>query len=198
MDSNTATIARVDRPEEEPQLVAIDRLRRCSDEIGSEFWPAGGQRRETSSSGAAARSTTIQQGEVPVSTDDHAGEPTIKDSGTTTTDFDPESEDGAALYHSQGVTNHPPDSETEIYPQQVYYKPMIDSNILTGNILLQSAQGAFYFPQTSQTLWPEHGAHYRPIKASPVTSPLLPHAGRLLRLCLGRLRVKTLTMRGAN
>ena len=39
MDNNTATIFRVDRPEQEPLLVAIDRLRRCPEQLGPEFWP---------------------------------------------------------------------------------------------------------------------------------------------------------------
>ena len=39
MDANTATIVRVDRPEEEPLLVALERLRRCPAEVGAEFWP---------------------------------------------------------------------------------------------------------------------------------------------------------------
>ena len=41
VDVNTAKIMRVDRPQEEPILVAVDRLRRCPDEIGDEFWPPG-------------------------------------------------------------------------------------------------------------------------------------------------------------
>ena len=36
---NTAKIRRVDRPQDEPVLVAIDRLRQCPEEISNEFWP---------------------------------------------------------------------------------------------------------------------------------------------------------------
>ena len=39
MGTNTAKICRVDRPEEEPLLVSLDRLRRCPEEIGEGFWP---------------------------------------------------------------------------------------------------------------------------------------------------------------
>ena len=39
MRPNTATIRRVDRPQEEPILVSLDRLRRCPQEIGEGFWP---------------------------------------------------------------------------------------------------------------------------------------------------------------
>jgi hypothetical protein len=53
---------------------------------------------------------------------------------------------------------------------RIQYRPVIDSNILTGNTLLQSTQGTYYFPQTSQTLWPEHGSHHLPVTASPVIS----------------------------
>ena len=53
---------------------------------------------------------------------------------------------------------------------RIQYRPVIDSNILTGNTLLQSTQGTFYFPQTSQTLWPEHGSHHVPATVSPVIS----------------------------
>ena len=39
MNTNTASIRRVDRPEDSPVLVALDRLRRCPDEVGDTFWP---------------------------------------------------------------------------------------------------------------------------------------------------------------
>ena len=41
MDMNTASIRRVDRPEDSPVLVALDRLRRCPDEVVDTFWPPG-------------------------------------------------------------------------------------------------------------------------------------------------------------
>ena len=37
--TNTARIRPVDQPESEPLLVALDRLRRCPDEVGDKFWP---------------------------------------------------------------------------------------------------------------------------------------------------------------
>ena len=46
LDANTATLVRVDRPEEEPLRVAIDRLRRCPEEIANDFWPPGARRRK--------------------------------------------------------------------------------------------------------------------------------------------------------
>ena len=39
ISSNDAHIRRVDRPQDEPILVALDRLRRCPEEIPDEFWP---------------------------------------------------------------------------------------------------------------------------------------------------------------
>ena len=39
IDSNTAKICRVDKPNEEPILVALERLCRCPEEIGDECWP---------------------------------------------------------------------------------------------------------------------------------------------------------------
>ena len=48
--TNTATIT---RPEEEPLLVAIERLRRCPDEIGPGFWPADGRRKKNKKPGEA-------------------------------------------------------------------------------------------------------------------------------------------------
>ena len=39
MDTNTASIRRVDRPEDSPVLVALNCLRRCLDEVGDTFWP---------------------------------------------------------------------------------------------------------------------------------------------------------------
>lgn len=44
LDTNTPTLKRVDRPEEDVR-VAIDRLRRCPEEIGSDFWPPRGGKR---------------------------------------------------------------------------------------------------------------------------------------------------------
>ena len=39
MDANTARIRRVDNPQEEPILVALDRLRRCPVELSDDYWP---------------------------------------------------------------------------------------------------------------------------------------------------------------
>ena len=39
IDSNTAMIRRVDKPGEEPILVALERLRRCPEEVGDDCWP---------------------------------------------------------------------------------------------------------------------------------------------------------------
>ena len=39
MDTNTARIRRVDNPQEEPILVALDRLRRCPVELSDDYWP---------------------------------------------------------------------------------------------------------------------------------------------------------------
>ena len=39
LTANNAKVRPVDRPEEEPIFVALDRLRRCSDEIPDLFWP---------------------------------------------------------------------------------------------------------------------------------------------------------------
>lgn len=37
--TNTASIVHIDWPNDEPILVALDRLRRCPTELGDEFWP---------------------------------------------------------------------------------------------------------------------------------------------------------------
>ena len=48
LGSNTAKIRRVDKPDEESILVSLDRLRRCPQEIGTEFWtPDRGWRKKT-------------------------------------------------------------------------------------------------------------------------------------------------------
>ena len=39
LTTNNAHIRRVDKPEDESLLVAIDRLRRCPDEVANTFWP---------------------------------------------------------------------------------------------------------------------------------------------------------------
>ena len=46
LGANTAKIRRVDRPEEEPVLVSIDRLRRCPREFGEGFWPPDRSRKK--------------------------------------------------------------------------------------------------------------------------------------------------------
>lgn len=46
--SNDAKICPVDKPDEEPIFVALDRLRRCPEEIGDEFWPARAKKRTQS------------------------------------------------------------------------------------------------------------------------------------------------------
>ena len=80
---------------------------------------------------------------------------------------------------------------------RIQYRPMIDSNILTGNTLLRTARGSYYFPQTHHTLWPEHGDHYRQIKASPVISEQpfggekVRRSARILAALKGRRRAPT-------
>ena len=39
---NIASLCRVDKPHEEPILVALNRLRSCPNEVKGEFWPPGG------------------------------------------------------------------------------------------------------------------------------------------------------------
>ena len=45
LDVNTARIRRVDKPEEEAILVALNRLRRCPSEVSDEFWPPDKQKK---------------------------------------------------------------------------------------------------------------------------------------------------------
>ena len=47
IDNNTAKVCRVDKPSEEPVLVALERLRRCPDEIGDVCWPPAKATRQT-------------------------------------------------------------------------------------------------------------------------------------------------------
>ena len=62
LDTNTARIRRVDRPQDEPILVALERLRRCPDEVPDEFWPP-------------TKSTTQQSKKDSVSRDSHQSKP---------------------------------------------------------------------------------------------------------------------------
>ena len=41
---NNASLCRVDKPHEEPILVALSRLRRCPEEVEDGFWPPGGNK----------------------------------------------------------------------------------------------------------------------------------------------------------
>ena len=43
--TNDAKIRRVDSPKSDPILVALDRLRRCPDEVGDKFWPGRRKKR---------------------------------------------------------------------------------------------------------------------------------------------------------
>ena len=53
---NTAKITPVNRPEEEPLLVSLARLRRCPQEVAEDqFWPTRGAKRQRRSKRAAAR-----------------------------------------------------------------------------------------------------------------------------------------------
>lgn len=45
--TNTARICPVDKPEGEPVLVSLDRLRRCPEEVGDKFWPPSGAPKRT-------------------------------------------------------------------------------------------------------------------------------------------------------
>ena len=45
VSDNNASIRPVDKPQEEPILVALDRLRKCPDELTDKFWPKQQQRR---------------------------------------------------------------------------------------------------------------------------------------------------------
>ena len=53
----------MDRPEEEPILVALDRLRRCPQELSDEFWLPG--RAKQKSKTASTTPTTRRDVEVP-------------------------------------------------------------------------------------------------------------------------------------
>jgi hypothetical protein len=114
MDSNTATTTRIDRPEEELLLVAIEKLRRRPDEIGPGFWPADGRRKKKNKPGEAV---DRHQSEVSESVDGHAGGPTEEtDLGLTSTDLDPEREVGPTPSNSQDGSVLPPQqhaTETE-------------------------------------------------------------------------------------
>ena len=61
------------------------------------------------------------------------------------------------------------ESKQKVQFAHLEYRPVIDSNILTGNTLFQSSDTSYYFPQTHQTVWPEHGSHYK-ANTSPVIS----------------------------
>ena len=82
---------------------------------------------------------------------------------------------------------------------KVQYRPVIDSNVLTGNTLLRSASGAYYFPQSGQTVWPEHGAQHLLLQAPPVVSEQpfggekIRRSARLLAALRGRRRATTVS-----
>ena len=58
--TNTDRICPVDIPQSEPILVSLDRLRRCPEEVGDEFWPPGRTPKKTHQS-PARQAGPIQQ-----------------------------------------------------------------------------------------------------------------------------------------
>ena len=54
LDTNTARIRRVDRPEEDAILVAVDRLRRCPSEVPDVFWPPDKRKKTSKKKGQSA------------------------------------------------------------------------------------------------------------------------------------------------
>ena len=68
MDVNTAKIRRVDKPEEDSILVAVDRLRQCPAEVPDTFWPPPKQRKkkETDSSQTGDAGVTSQNQSLDV------------------------------------------------------------------------------------------------------------------------------------
>ena len=71
MQANNAYIRRVDRPQEEPILVALQRLRRCSDEIPDEFWPPAKSKKSTGSNVTRKERVTTQD-QPPLPSAEHA------------------------------------------------------------------------------------------------------------------------------
>lgn len=81
----------------------------------------------------------------------------------------------------------------KVHFAHVEYRPMIDFNMLTGNTLLTGG-GSYYFPQTHQTLWPEHGSHYKPSTVISEQPHQLDPTRRSSRF-LSALRARTPTLR---
>ena len=96
MDSNTATIVRVDQPEGEPLLVALERLRRCPEEIGSEFWPASkcGKRSGRPNQAVRVTTTTESPSELSGEADDDTGVLAGGDGPGMTTTMDADETEG--------------------------------------------------------------------------------------------------------
>ena len=62
VDNNTAKICRVDRPDEEPILVALERLRTCPEEVGDECWPPAKTARRTRTKQTGGNATVSTAG----------------------------------------------------------------------------------------------------------------------------------------
>ena len=74
MGNNTATIFRVDRPEQEPLLVAIDRLRHCPKQLGPEFWPPSKRpAKKTKDTGGPSAQSEKEETETVLSTPQEVG-----------------------------------------------------------------------------------------------------------------------------
>ena len=71
MNVNTAKIRRVDRPDEDTLLVAVDRLRHCPTEVPDTFWPPAKQRGKKTEKGASLPQTgDVSHDEIPTQVHD--------------------------------------------------------------------------------------------------------------------------------
>ena len=87
LESNTVKIRRVDRPGEEPILVALDRLRRCPEELADNYWPPD-KTRERGTKKAATGSPTASPGARAVNSPDAS--PGARAVNSPDMDHDPE------------------------------------------------------------------------------------------------------------
>ena len=64
LDTNTTRIRRVDRPQDDALLVALDRLRRCPVKVKDDFWPPDRRRKKSSQKKATVSSDTSPEDDL--------------------------------------------------------------------------------------------------------------------------------------
>ena len=112
MDVNTARIRRIDKPEEDAILVALDRLRQCPSEVPDTFWPPAKPRGRKKKDTPPVQTNNGMTTNLGLSADAVPGDD-LKDGGPTTPPCDSAGLEPAAMEQHNGPGG-PSDLESDL------------------------------------------------------------------------------------